>query len=292
MQNCNNQFQYDKKLIPRRYLTFPNEGLQNDFNDNIESDLIMKVNDTLINSQKQTEYVIHDLLGKGTFGQVVRCSILGQNDVVAIKVIKNKPAYFQQAKSEILLLRLLNKQENEILKQIQNVNESYKIVKLIDFFIFKYHFCLVFEILDLSLYDNIKNNKFQGFSFEQISQWGRQILQGMIITESKQIIHCDLKPENIMIKKNNELKIIDFGSACQEENRIYTYIQSRFYRAPEILLGIKYTISIDMWSLGCILAELFLGLPIFPGNCEYDQIKRIVDVLGYFKKKNSSQQYN
>lgn len=75
--------------------------------------------------------------------------------------------------------------------------------------------------------------------------------------------------------------MIDFGSACHERQTVYTYIQSRFYRSPEVLLGIPYTAAIDMWSLGCIAVELFLGLPLFPGTSEYNQITRIVEMLGY-----------
>jgi dual specificity protein kinase YAK1 len=76
------------------------------------------------------------------------------------------------------------------------------------------------------------------------------------------------------------IKIIDFGSACHETQTVYTYIQSRFYRSPEVLVGLPYSSSIDMWSLGCIAAELFLGLPLFPGSSEYNQISRIVEMLG------------
>lgn len=77
------------------------------------------------------------------------------------------------------------------------------------------------------------------------------------------------------------IKVIDFGSACHEAQTMYTYIQSRFYRSPEVLAGLPYTSAIDMWSLGCIAAELFLGLPLFPGSSEYNQITRIVEMLGY-----------
>lgn len=76
------------------------------------------------------------------------------------------------------------------------------------------------------------------------------------------------------------IKIIDFGSACHERQTVYTYIQSRFYRSPEVLLGLPYSSAIDMWSLGCICVELFLGLPLFPGTSEYNQISRIVETLG------------
>ena len=80
-----------------------------------------------------------------------------------------------------------------------------------------------------------------------------------------------------------QIKVIDFGSACHERQTVYTYIQSRFYRSPEVLLGIPYTAAIDMWSLGCIAVELFLGLPLFPGTSEYNQITRIVEMLGYVR---------
>ncbi len=84
-------------------------------------------------------------------------------------------------------------------------------------------------------------------------------------------------------KPNSKLKIIDFGSSCYNHQTVYSYIQSRFYRAPEIILGSGYSNKIDMWSLGCILVELYLGLPIFPGNSMYDQLRKIVSILGYRK---------
>lgn len=99
-------------------------------------------------------------------------------------------------------------------------------------------------------------------------------------------IHCDLKPENIMFvqdpkRPNSRLKIIDFGSSCRAKQTVYSYIQSRFYRAPEVILGAQYSNKIDMWSFGCILVELYLGLPIFPGNSMYDQLRKITNILGY-----------
>ena len=96
------------------------------------------------------------------------------------------------------------------------------------------------------------------------------------------IIHCDLKPENVLLKQPNKsgIKLIDFGSSCFSDEKIYTYIQSRFYRAPEIMLAIPYTMAIDIWSFGCILAELFTGFPIFPGESEPEQMSLIMEVNG------------
>jgi len=95
-------------------------------------------------------------------------------------------------------------------------------------------------------------------------------------------VHCDLKPENILLRKINKsgIKIIDFGSGCFENEKIYTYIQSRFYRAPEIVLGIPYQGAIDMWSFGCILYELYVGYPLFPGEDEKDHMALMMEVKG------------
>lgn len=79
--------------------------------------------------------------------------------------------------------------------------------------------------------------------------------------------------------------MIDFGSACFEGSPLYTYIQSRHYRAPEIILGLQYTYAIDMWSFGCVIAELLLGIPIFPGENEYNQLVKIIDMVGMPSKE-------
>jgi dual specificity tyrosine-phosphorylation-regulated kinase 2/3/4 len=94
----------------------------------------------------------------------------------------------------------------------------------------------------------------------------------LVFLEKHKIIHCDLKPENILCANSvcRNLKIVDFGSGCFRDEQIYTYVQSRFYRSPEVILRIKYTEKVDIWSLGCILAELYTGEPIFPGNNEQE----------------------
>lgn len=121
------------------------------------------------------------------------------------------------------------------------------------------------------------------------------------------IVHCDLKPENILLADpaftspgrwdvnqgrwkipsefsmsdpRHEIKLIDFGSSCYETERLYTYVQSRFYRAPEVILGTNYTTAIDMWSLGCILCELYTGYPLFPGENEQEQLWCMLETIG------------
>lgn len=115
-----------------------------------------------------------------------------------------------------------------------------------------------------------------------IRRFAVQLLYCLKFLKDHGIIHCDLKPENILLKHPNKagIKVIDFGSACFIDEKVYTYIQSRFYRAPEIMLGIPYTVAIDMWSLGCILSELFTGYPLFPGENEAEQLACIMEIKG------------
>jgi len=114
-----------------------------------------------------------------------------------------------------------------------------------------------------------------------IRKFAVQLLQSLRFLAKHHIIHCDLKPENILLNDISKaaITLIDFGSSCFEHEKIFTYIQSRFYRAPEIILGIPYGISIDMWSFGCILVELYTGYPLFPGENELDQLACIMEVL-------------
>ena len=124
----------------------------------------------------------------------------------------------------------------------------------------------------MNLYEFIKSNNFQGVSVGLVRRFAIQLLVSLHYMKEHNIIHCDMKPENILLRKPNKsgIKVIDFGSGTYEADQFYTYIQSRFYRAPEIMLGIAYTTAIDMWSFGCIVYECLVGVPIFAGENEND----------------------
>jgi dual specificity protein kinase YAK1 len=271
-KKCNPDFNYTPQSNPKRCLTNPPEGVLNNGYDNENNEYILYVSD-IIKSPENEEYVIMELLGKGTFGQVIRCVRKSKEDVFAIKIIKNKPAYTNQALSEVKIFKKI--------KEEHPVNEKY-IVRLFDYFVFRNHICLVFEMLHVSLYDLLRLSNFSGFSLRFIARLSEQIVESIICLEKNKIIHCDLKPENILFadEESDKLKLIDLGSACFTHSTPYTYIQSRFYRAPEVILGAKYNNKIDSWSFGCMVAEFYLGLPIFPGSSEYDQMRRIVEILG------------
>ena len=155
-------------------------------------------------------------------------------------------------------------------------------VSFVQSFYFRGHLCISTELLGMNLYEFIKCHDFRGFSLKLIRRFAKQLLSSLMLLKSKKVIHCDLKPENVLLAHptRSEIKVIDFGSSCLENEKVYTYIQSRFYRSPEVILGMTYGMPIDMWSLGCILAELLTGYPIFPGENEQEQLACIMEVFG------------
>lgn len=206
-------------------------------------------------------YEVLEFLGRGTFGQVVKCWKRGTSEIVAIKILKNHPSYARQGEIEVNILRCLGH---------ENADE-FNFVRAFEFFKHKNHTCLVFEMLEQNLYDFLKQNKFQPLPLKYIRPIAQQVLTALLKLKSLGLIHADLKPENIMLVDPRRfpyrVKVIDFGSASHVSKAVCsTYLQSRYYRAPEILLGLPYCEAIDMWSLGCVIAELFLGWPLYPGD--------------------------
>ena len=218
-------------------------------------------------------YEIIKILGKGSFGICYKCYDKKNNEYVCIKILKNSLDSLEQAKLEINIIKTLNSDK---------IRKSGYFVKMKNYFNLKGHICIVFELLSINLYEEIQNSNFVGFDLSTILKFSIQLLFGLLILKNKNIIHCDLKPENILFIKKGKagIRIIDFGSSCYLNQAQYEYIQSRYYRAPEIILGLDYGCEIDMWSLGCILCELYCGIPIFPGENEYDMIYYIMEYIG------------
>ncbi|XP_041365885.1 homeodomain-interacting protein kinase 2-like isoform X2 [Gigantopelta aegis] len=220
-------------------------------------------------------YEVLEFLGRGTFGQVVKCWKKGTNEIVAIKILKNHPSYARQGQIEVSILSRLS-QENA---------DDFNFVRAYECFQHKNHTCLVFEMLEQNLYDFLKQNKFQPLPLKYIRPVTQQVLSALLKLKHLGLIHADLKPENIMlvdpVRFPYRVKVIDFGSASHVSKAVCsTYLQSRYYRAPEILLGLAFCEAIDMWSLGCVIAELFLGWPLYPGSSEYDQIRYVSQTQG------------
>eukprot|EP00271_Cylindrocystis_brebissonii_P010019 TRINITY_DN259_c0_g1_i1.p1 TRINITY_DN259_c0_g1~~TRINITY_DN259_c0_g1_i1.p1 ORF type:complete len:1341 (-),score=300.84 TRINITY_DN259_c0_g1_i1:710-4732(-) len=257
---------------PLIHLTDPSEGVKNNGFDNCNSDLILTRGNLIVNKANGTSYQIESKLGQGTFGQVAKCLQLDTREYVAVKVIKNDPAYNKQAGVEISILNMLNLEHDP--------DNRHHIVRLFDSFEFQGHLCIVFELLGENLYELLRDRNLRGLPLRFVRLFTKQLVESLIVLQKANVIHCDLKPENILLQGHaGQLKTVDFGSACIGGYTVYTYIQSRFYRSPEVLLEHEYTTAIDMWSLGCVAAELFIGVPLFPGQSVYEQMQRIMETL-------------
>ena len=192
-------------------------------------------------------------------------------------MVKNVKDYFDQSLDEIKLLRYLNRLDP---------NDDQGVVRLLDFFYYREHLFLVFELLRQNLYDlQQKSIKDCGavssaayyFSASRMKSIAKQILIALRFLHSKNIIHSDLKPENVLIKDAERctVKVIDLGSSCFVTDYLGSYVQSRSYRAPEVVLGVDYDQKVDVWSLGCLLAELFTGFVLFQSVSLADLLAKV-----------------
>ncbi len=190
-------------------LTNPYLGVHNYGLDNEEGNLVCCVNDLLEGNGNR--YKVIDLLGTGTFGQVFKCWDARRNILVAVKIIKNKPAYYAQGLIEIDVVRTLN--------SLQRTEFSKHIVEYKDSFEFKNHLCLVFEILKDSLLDILTQNGFRCLPLTTVQPMAVQILRALLTLEDANIIHCDLKPENILVAdKEFAHSYVNFDQECDIYN--------------------------------------------------------------------------
>lgn len=227
-------------------------------------------------------YEIERVIGKGSFAKVAQCFDHKRNERVAVKVVRDAPRFHKQVEIEVAALRALGGARG--------------CVELLDVFAFRGHRCLVFELVSMSLRDwltthaptrtrfGTRETRVVGASVGMCRRVAGQLLDALAFLAEKSVIHRDVKLENVLLRSPDasEIVLVDFGSACfaNEPRKHAMYVQSRHYRAPEVLLGAAYDAQIDVWSLGCVLAELHAGTPAFPGRDEADQLARIAEVIG------------
>ncbi|KAG7910473.1 hypothetical protein KL907_001364 [Ogataea polymorpha] len=216
-------------------------------------------------------YEIMAKLGKGSFGSVICAKDHKTQQLVAIKIVKNEMDWSVQAMSEIKCLKSLS-------------GCSPYVVQYFEHFHFRSHICIVTELLLINLYELIEISRFRGLGMGLLRKFGSNTLHGLRFIHEQKLIHCDMKPENLMLAYNNQLgfhvKVIDFGSSCEHGRPIFSYLQSRFYRAPEVCIGARYNHKIDIWSFGAIMAELYTGTPIFCAKDEYELLDFFISYFG------------
>uniref|UniRef100_A0A0D9WHH8 Protein kinase domain-containing protein n=1 Tax=Leersia perrieri TaxID=77586 RepID=A0A0D9WHH8_9ORYZ len=231
----------------------------------------------VMNSVVGGRYRITEYLGSAAFSKVVQAQDLWTGMDVCLKIIKNDKDFFDQSLDEIKLLKFVNKYDPD---------DEHHILRLYDFFYYQEHLFIVTELLRANLYEFQKYNQESGdevyFSLRRIQAIARQCLEALVYLHHLNIVHCDLKPENILMKSYSrcEVKVIDLGSSCFLTDNLSLYVQSRSYRAPEVILGLPYDQKIDIWSLGCILAELYTGEVLFPNESVQIILARMIGTIG------------
>uniref|UniRef100_A0A3P9DTT3 Protein kinase domain-containing protein n=1 Tax=Maylandia zebra TaxID=106582 RepID=A0A3P9DTT3_9CICH len=219
--------------------------------------------------------MVEAFLGEGSFGVVTKCRDTKNNKTVAIKVNKSDPEILLQAKLEIFILEQLRRLDPD----------RCNIVEWNGYFLDGERICLNFELLDQSLWDYIGDRNNQGLPMRELGPILHQLANALFHLGSVGIVHADLKPGNIMVVNRSEspvkVKLIDFGLACPASAVIPgDRVGTIGYCAPEVMLGIPYDKAIDMWSLGLVAVELATGVPLYPGEDDYDVLKFIIETQG------------
>ncbi|KAI3645779.1 hypothetical protein MP228_008707 [Amoeboaphelidium protococcarum] len=263
-------------------------------------------------------FKIVKLLGQGTYGKVVEALDKDTQGRVAIKIIKAIPKYREAAKMELKIL--------EFLKRHDQRSDKY-CIQMLNWFDYRDHYCMVFPLLGLSVYDFMKLNKYNGYPLVNIRDFARQLFTAVSYLHELGIVHTDLKPENVLLQCSDyrevervvygskvssyasntnrprraaalkglqaqsesvkvkvvlrsDIKLIDFGSAIYDHDRHSTTVQTRHYRAPEVILKLGWSFPCDIWSIGCILGEMLCGEAMFQTHDDLEHLKIMEILLG------------
>ncbi|XP_062192425.1 uncharacterized protein LOC133895914 isoform X2 [Phragmites australis] len=228
-------------------------------------------------------YEITAALGNGVFSKVVRARDLkaGKDDPekAAIKIVRNNDTMYKAGKQEVSILGKLASADR---------GDKRHCVQFISSFRYRNHLCLVFESLSMNLRELLKKfGRNIGLKLTAVRAYSKQLFIALKHLKNCKILHCDIKLDNILVNEaKNVLKLCDFGNAMLAGmNEVTPYLVSRFYRAPEIILGLRYDHPLDMWSVGCCLYELYTGEILFPGKSNNDMLRRHMELKGPFPKK-------
>ncbi|VVC41240.1 Hypothetical protein CINCED_3A006422 [Cinara cedri] len=254
--------------------------------DDEEGHLIYKNGDNLAD-----RYQIIQTLGEGTFGKVVSAKCLKNRDqIAAVKIIKNVEKYREAARLEINALEKLNAKDPE---------SKNLCVRMIDNFEYGGHVCIGFELLGLSVFDFLVKNNYQPYTIDQVRHIAYQLCYAVRFLHRNKLTHTDLKPENILFVKSEydtqynqkkkraykmikdtEVRLIDFGSATFDDEHHSTVVSTRHYRAPEVILELGWAQPCDVWSIGCIIFELYLGITLFQTHDNREHLAMMERILG------------
>lgn len=236
------------------------------------------------------KYQIGATLGKGGFGRVIHVRDIQTDRHIALKIIRNDAKYRQTAQNEIINLTVIG---------CRDPNNISFCIKILDWFDFDGHICIAFDALGLSIFDFLERNDFRPFQLEDVRHIAYQLCHAAKFLHGNGITHTDVKPENMLFvdssyvttmddKTNKEfrqikcsdIRLIDFGSAKRDHNYNGQLINTRYYRAPELILLLAWNQACDIWSIGCSLIEMYNGNVLFPTHNDAKHLAMMETVLG------------
>jgi len=258
--------------------------------DDEDGHLSYKLGDIIENETQR--YKILATLGEGTFGKVVKVKELNTDQVLALKIIKNVDKYREAAKLEVNVLEKLQEKDPQ---------GKHLCAKMTSWFNYWGHMCLIFELLGLSVFDFLKENNYHPYPLEQVRHIIYQLCHSVKFLHECRLTHTDLKPENILFTssdweisynarkrkdvrkvKSTEVRLIDFGSATFDWEHHSKVVSTRHYRAPEVILELGWSQPCDVWSVGCIMFELYLGFTLFQTHDNREHLAMMEKILGPF----------
>ncbi|UJR13268.1 hypothetical protein I4U23_000288 [Adineta vaga] len=289
--NYNNNTQYQQKTSTspqnRKHRRDKSGSGRVNIRDDDEGHLIYVPGDIL-----HHQYEIRRTLGEGTFGKVVEVRDL-RGDIskhIALKIIKNVDKYREAARLEINVLKTIKEKDPD------GINLC---VTLLDSFDYHGHMCIAFDMLGLSVFDFLKDNNYIPYPIDQVRHISYQLCLSVKFLHDIALTHTDLKPENILfinsdyniifnhrkrrderVVRRTDIKVIDFGSATFDWEHHSSIVSTRHYRAPEVILELGWSQPCDVWSIGCILFELYLGFTLFQTHDNKEHLAMMERILG------------
>lgn len=248
---------------------FENPGLSDNWDD-AEGYYRVRIGEVM-----DKRYTAYSFTGQGVFSNVVRVRDAARgNQEAAIKIIRSNEMMHKTGLKELEYLRKMNDADPD---------EKFHCIRLFRHFYHRNHLCLVFELLSMNLREVLKKyGRDVGLHIKAVRSYTQQLFLALKLLKRCSILHADIKPDNILVNDSKlVLKLCDFGSASHvSDNDITPYLVSRFYRAPEIVLGMGYGHGIDLWSTAVSIYELYTGKIMFPGKTNNEMLKLVMDLKG------------
>lgn len=224
-------------------------------------------------------YKCREAIGKGVYSTVLRALDMETGSLVAIKLVRNNETMYRAGLKEIQILKDLAASDPELKRHC---------VRLLSHFEYKHHLCMVFEPLMMNLRELVERfGPGVGISAQAVRVYAQQLFVALRHQKACRVVHGDIKLDNVLVNQShNSVRICDYGTAdFIQDCEVTPMLVSRYYRAPEIILGLQYEYGIDLWSTGCCLFELYTGKFLFPGGNNNDMLRLHMEYKGHFSRR-------